>query len=325
MKFTKHVVAAASAVMIAGSLTACGSGGGGGSSDDDYTVGIVALDATQVTANRERKAARAAMKEKGWKTVEVNSNGNPAEAISAMQNLVQRKVDAIVVQTYTPDQLTAGLAAAKNADIPVFSSSGGEAGGGMAGAVELVASEAVNGPLVEKLKTMDKVELLELRYTPGAPCRARAEDLTERLKDLPQVHVTSQEVKIPGGQQSAQTATSGWLQKYKETPGTDMVIWPCFSEAALGAVAAEKQLNRGPYELYTWDISKPAVQALKDKTMSAVLWIQVEKAGQQLADLVEEYKDNKSGWKTKTETAPSILLTPENIEKYSTENPTLGE
>ncbi|GAA0268056.1 sugar ABC transporter substrate-binding protein [Cryptosporangium japonicum] len=321
---TRRLLAGASAVLLATSLAACNRANGSGGGDDEFTVGVVALDATQITANRERKAAQDAMKKLGWKTVEVNSNGNPAEAITAIQNLVQRKVDAIVVQTYTPDQLTAGLAAAKAADIPVFSSSGGEAGGTMAGAVELVNAAAVNDPLIEKLKSMPKVELLELRYTPGAPCRARADDLDAKLKDLPQVNVTRQEVKIPGGQQSAQQATSGWLQKYKDTPGTNLVIWPCFSEAALGAVAAEQQLKRGPYELYTWDVSKPAVEALKAGTMSAVLWIQVEEAGQQLADLIQEYRDGKDGWKTKTVPAPSVLLTPDNIDKYLSETPDLG-
>lgn len=325
MRVTKRVLAGVFAAVLASSLTACGSSSGGSGGDDEYTVGVVALDATQITANRERKAAQDAMKKMGWKTVEVNSNGNPAEAITAMQNLVQRKVDAIVVQTYTPDQLAAGLAAAKAAKIPVFSSAGGDAGGGMAGAVELVNSAAVNDPLIEKLKAMDKVELLELRYTPGAPCRARADDLDAKLKDLPQVNVTRQEVKIPGGQQSAQQATSGWLQKYKDEAGTDLVIWPCFSEAALGAVAAETQLKRGPYELYTWDISEPAVEALKAKTISAVLWIQVEESGKQLAELIKEYKDNADGWKTKTVSAPSVLLTPDNIDQYLAENPDLAK
>jgi ribose transport system substrate-binding protein len=325
MRVSKRALTAVFATALMGSLTACGSGSGGSGGGDDYTVGVVALDATQITANRERKAAQDAMKKMGWKTVEVNSNGNPAEAISAMQNLVQRKVDAIVVQTYTPDQLAAGLAAAKAAKIPVFSSAGGAAGGGMAGAVELVNAAAVNDPLIEKLKASDKVELLQLRYTPGAPCRSRADDLDAKLKDLPNVHVTRQEVKIPGGQQSAQQATSGWLQKYQDKPGTDLVIWPCFSEAALGAVAAEQQLKRGPYDLYTWDISKPAVEALQAKTISAVLWIQVEESGEQLADLIKEYKDNADGWKTKTVAAPSVLLTPDNIEKYLKENPNLAD
>lgn len=325
---SKQVGAGVVAALMAASLVACGSGkSSSGGGDGAYTVGVIALDATQITANRERKAAQTAMKKFGWKTVEINSNGNPAEAISAMQNLVQRKVDAIIVQTYTVDQLTAGLAAAKSADIPVFSSSGGDAEGGMAGAVELVNSAKVNDAMLEAIKSKGskKVELLQLRYTPGAPCRARADDLDAKLKDFPNVHVTRQEVKIPGGQQSAQTATSGWLQRYKDTAGTDLVIWPCFSEAALGAVAAEKQLQRGPYPLYTWDISKPAVQALQDGDVSAVLWIQLEPTGLLMANLIKDYKDSAGDWKVRTEHAPSVLLTPDNIEKYLKENPTLAD
>lgn len=326
MTFTRTLTAGLCAAVLTGSLAACGDGlAGGGEGEDDYTVGVVALDATQITANRERAAAQESMEEMGWETVEINSNGNPAEAISAMQNLVQRGVDAIVVQTYTADQLTAGLAAAEDAGIPVFSSSGGAAEEGMAGAVELVNAEAVNDPLIELLEGMENVELLQLRYTPGAPCRVRAEDLDAKLEELPQVNVTRQEVTIPGGEQSAQEATAGWLQRNSDAPDTELVIWPCFSEAALGAVAAQRQLERGPYTLYTWDISGPAVEALQAGTMSAVLWIQVEEAGEQLADLIADYRESPEDWEVTTVPAPSVLLTPDNIDQYLEENPELAE
>jgi ribose transport system substrate-binding protein len=323
-------VRAAVAFALTLSIAACGSDDDsttktGASGDDGYTVGIVALDATQITANRERAAAQEAMKAKGWETIEVNSNGQPAAAITAMQNLVQRQVDAIVVQTYTADQLTAGLAAAEAAGIPVFSSSGGAAEGSMAGAVELVNAAAVNDPFIAALKDKPKVELLQLRYTPGAPCRVRADDLDSKLKDLPNVKVTRQEVTIPGGEQSAQTSTAGWLQAKGEDPGTTLAIWPCFSEAAIGAIAAEKQLKRGPHELYTWDISGPAIQAVQEGYMTAVLWIQVEEAGKQLAELVAENKDAGDGWEPKTVPAPSVLVTKDNIAEVLKENPDLGK
>lgn len=326
MFHSRKAAALAVGIALVGSLAACSSTSGGSegaAADEDFSVGVIALDATQVTANLERAASQKKMKELGWETVEINSNGNPAEAITAMQNLVQRKVDAIVVQTYTADQLTTGLAAAEAAGIPVFSSSGGDAGGGMAGAVELVNAAAVNDPLIELLSGMDEVELLELRYTPGAPCLARAEDLDKKLEALDNVNVTREEVTIPGGQQSAQEATAGWLQRFQNT-SADLVIWPCFSEAALGAVVAEQQLGRGPYPLYTWDISQPAVEALQAGTMSAVLWIQVEDAGTQLAELINEWRESDGDWETKTVHAPSVLLTPDNIEEYLTKYPDLA-
>jgi ribose transport system substrate-binding protein len=326
----RKVAAMAVGIALVGTLAACSStsgstegGASGGGAEEDFTVGVIALDATQVTANLERAASQKKMEELGWETVEINSNGNPAEAITAMQNLVQRKVDAIVVQTYTPDQLVTGLAAAEAAGIPVFSSSGGDAGGTMAGAVELVNAAAVNDPLIELMSGMEEVELLQLRYTPGAPCLARAEDLDAKLEDLDNVTVTREEVTIPGGQQSAQEATAGWLQRNQNTTA-DLVIWPCFSEAALGAVVAEQQLDRGPYELYTWDISQPAVEALQAGTMSAVLWIQVEEAGTQLAELIDEWHQSDGDWEQKTVNAPSVLLTPDNIEEYLTKYPELA-
>lgn len=313
----------ASATVVFGGLAACASPSAEGESSD-FTVGVVALDSTQITANRERAAAMEAMTERGWETFEINSNGNPAEAITAMQNMVQRGVDAIVVQTYTPDQISTGLAAADAAGIPVFGSAGGAAEDGMAGAVELVNEAAVNDVMIEELKKHDDVELLQLRYTPGSPCRTRADDLDAKLEDLPHVAVTRQEVTIPGGQQSAQEATTGWLQG-RQNSTAELVIWPCFSEAALGAIAAEQQQNRGPYSLFTWDVSEPAIEQLQSGRITALLWIQVEQSGIALADLIEEYRESDGDWETKTVSAPAVLLTPDNIEEQLAEFPDLGK
>ncbi|MGI5274104.1 sugar ABC transporter substrate-binding protein [Nonomuraea sp. CA-218870] len=317
------VGATAALVAACGADTSTGQAGSAPAEGDPFKVGIVALDATQITALNERTAAQKKMKEIGWETTEINSDGDPAKAISAMQNLVQSGVNAIIVQTYTPDQLAAGLAAAKAADIPVFSTAGGLAGGGEAGAVELVAAANVNDKVIEAIKDKPKVELLQLRYTPGAPCRSRAEDLDAKLSGLSNVNVTRQEVKIPGGEQSAQEATAAWLQAHPDDGQTTFVIWPCFSEAAIGAVSAEKQAGRGPYELYTWDISKPAIQAIKDGYATGVLWIQVDKAGEQIVEMIKEWRDAGGSWQTKNVTAPSVLLTKDNIDQTLQENPEL--
>jgi ribose transport system substrate-binding protein len=328
-RFSKLRAVAATATLM-GVLAACGSSStteqpaGSSGGDGPFKVGVVALDATQITALNERKAAQEKMKSLGWETTEINSDGDPAKAISAMQNLVQSGVNALIVQTYTPDQLAAGLAAAKAANIPVFSTAGGEAGSEQAGAVELVAAAAVNDKVIEAIKDKPKVELLQLRYTPGAPCRSRAEDLDAKLEGLTNVNVTRQEVKIPGGEQSAQEATAAWLQAHPDDGETHFVIWPCFSEAAIGAISAEKQAGRGPYELYTWDISKPAIQAIKEGYATGVLWIQVDKAGEQIVDLIQEWRDSSGSWQTKNVTAPSVLLTKDNIDQTLQENPELN-
>ena len=61
---------------------------------------------------------------------------------------------------------------------------------------------------------------------------------------------------------------------------TIAVTPPLSGSLAIGAVSAQKQAGRGPYTLYTWDISKPAIQAIQDGYASGVLWIQVYKAGE---------------------------------------------
>ena len=72
---------------------------------------------------------------RGWTVENLNANGEPLQAITAIKQLVTKKVDAIIVTVFDSHGLAAGVSAAKEAGIPVLS-----AGGGLAPGVALSAS-----------------------------------------------------------------------------------------------------------------------------------------------------------------------------------------
>lgn len=316
---TLHILALGLAAGLL-ALSGCAATGGGttpSGGGDALSIGVVELDRSQLFSTQQHPAIEKALTDRGWSVKFVDSAGQPAGAITAMQNFVQSKVDAIVVQTYSADQLSAGLAAAKDAGIPVFSTGGGPVEGDMAGAIEYIGAEPINDALIETIKDTPKVQLLEFGFTPGAPCRARKDDLDAKVKELPGVTVTERELKFPGADQVSQEGTTGWLQSNPEGSADKFVIWVCTSDALGGVLAAEQQLGRGPYDVWTWDLSEPAIEALRAKKVAGVLYLPADATSEQLADLIAEQHAAGDSWKPKTVAADAVVVTPENVEQYA--------
>jgi len=314
----RRAVALAAVGTVLATTAACGGGesSDSGSSDDALTIGFVDNNYSQLFSQQQRPAIQKALEGRGWTVTFVDSGGSPAKAVAAMQNFVQKKVDVIVTQTYASDQLAAGLAAAEAAGIPVVSTAAGELGDGMAGGIVYVGAEPINEATIASVEGDTPVEMLQLGYTPGAPCRARSEDLNDRLADHPNVTVTKAELKFPGADKTAQDATAGWLQSHPDSDGAKKFIWLCTSDGLAGVLAAQAQLKRGPYELYTWDLSAPAAQAVKDGTLTGVLYLPADKSSEQLADLIEEVVNAGDDWEPKAVPAESVIVTKDNIAEF---------
>src|SRR5436190_11754534 len=65
------------------------------------------------------EAFQAVAKDKGWDVNVIDTQNDVAAVISRIEDMVNQKVDAIVINV-DPAQVTAGLQAAKDAGIPVF-------------------------------------------------------------------------------------------------------------------------------------------------------------------------------------------------------------
>jgi ribose transport system substrate-binding protein len=85
-----------------------------------FDLGIVAFQMSSETHARVANAARDAAAAKGWKVQILNSEGSLPKHAQQLDDLIQRKVDAIIVAMGKPVESEAQLKAAADAKIPVI-------------------------------------------------------------------------------------------------------------------------------------------------------------------------------------------------------------
>jgi ribose transport system substrate-binding protein len=120
--FVAAVVFALAGTVVA---WAAGSGRSGGSSAAKVklpkeTIGVMGPVNAAEIIKLGTDATVAAAHALGWKTIQVDPQGDPAKMASGMTSLVNSHVKAIVLTTIEPGVIAAGLRAAKKAGIPVI-------------------------------------------------------------------------------------------------------------------------------------------------------------------------------------------------------------
>jgi len=308
-------------VLVAGlALTGCSTPAPSGDSTsgaDALTIGIVSYDTTTVSAKAETDGATAAIEAEGWTALSQDPKGDPAQANSICTQYVTRQVDVIVISVFSSDQMAQCMSAASGASIPVFYlASSLETG--MAGAIGTSVPGPINEAMISAVKDLPNLRILAMTLQPGAPCRAREADLDDQLEAAGlSDKIDKHEVVVPGQVTDAQAATTAWLSAHPESAGEDLVIWSCFADPAVGAYAALQQAGRD-VPIYTWDLTKPAVDPIKSGAFAAVLAIDAAGEGVQLVGLI---KDFLAGGEPQSLDAASTVLTKDNIDQYLADNP----
>ena len=285
--------------------------------DDKLTIGIVTFSTSDVDTNQMVDTMTQQAQSKGWAVETLNANGDPSQAITSIKQLATKKVNAIIVTVFDSTGLAAGLQAAADANIPVLS-----AGGGMADGIALSASTGAAPPLIDlMLKDIgNSGTVLDLTYHPGIPCRERADAFDAAVKANPGLKATSHEISIPGAAESSQAATSAWLAANAEAKGP-FAIFNCYDDNAMGAIAALKQNGRSDVKVYSFNATAPAVQAVKDGTMTATLGVDLTSAGKMLVDQIPDILAAGDQWKPKSFVPGYTLVTKDNVDQFMKDNP----
>jgi len=281
-------------------------------------LGVVNFDTSTVAAQSQVDVAMEAFKAEGWDAAITDAKGDAAAANGICAQYATQKVDAIVAAVFAADQMAQCLDAAKTADIPVFffASSFQE---GTAGALSTTGAQGVNDMFVEDFAGKDGLQVLALGFTPGAPCRERKENFTETLAASGiKATVTDHEVKIPGQVVDAQAATQAWLTAHPAAANEPLAVWACFSDPAVGAVSAMAQTGRTGVPVYTWDLTKQAVDYIRNGQIRVTSLPDGKGMGPQIVGQIKDYM--ATGTPQALESG-SVLLTKENIDQFLTENP----
>ena len=85
------------------------------SAKDGLNIGIVTFSTSDVHTNQMIDTMSAEARSKGWTVENLNANGDPAQAIAEIKQLVTKKADAIIVTVFDSTGLAAGLQAAADA------------------------------------------------------------------------------------------------------------------------------------------------------------------------------------------------------------------
>lgn len=273
----------ASLALLAGTLTACSSSSGTATSagGDSYSIGIVKFASSDPASEGVIAGYVDYATSQGWDVSTVDPQGSADQAISGINNFVQKKVDLIVVAVFPSSGLTAGVLTAKAADIPLISIGGGTADGVP---VSLDFGRLQDRPIAELLveDTGGTGDLLVLGYTPGLPCVGREEELMSQLEGTA-VRVTRKEVPVPGQVEAGTQFAQAWLASHPAGSGP-LAIWGCFDDPAVGAVAALRQTGRSDVLVYGHDGTPAGVKATQAGDMRATAFFDPEAEGTKLGE-----------------------------------------
>ena len=281
------------------------------------SLGIVTFSTNDINTNDMVASMTKDAEGKGWTVTNLDGRGDPLQANTAIKQLVTRKADAIIVTVFDSTSLASGLAAAKDAGIPILS-----AGGGLAPGIAYAASTGAAPPVIDlMLKDLgNKGTALDLSYHAGIPCRERADAFDAAVKANPGLKSTTHEIEIQSAAASSQAATSAWLAANANAAGP-FAIMNCFDDNAMGAIAALRQNGRTDVKVYSFNATPPALQAVKDGTMRATLWIDLRSAGTILVDAVPEILKAGSSWQPRSVVPEHVVVTKENLDEFTKQHP----
>ena len=286
--------------------------------EDVKTLGLVTITANDSSNARFIEGATNAATELGWKTLIIDAHGSAEEANSAMQNLVLRKVDAIIDLVFPVSSLGSGLMAANDAGVVV-----GTWGGGLGNSV--VATNGTGGiqaiPIVKQM--VDDLggsgSILALTYHIGEVAREREFALDDIVSNYPNIEVTKNEVNIPGSIQNGAEYASAWLAAHPKGSGP-LAIWGAWDDPALGAIATLKQQGRDDVKVYGQNGNVDAITAVKEGWMTATAWAPVEEEGKVMVNTLNTVL-NSDTWTPKAVEVPVIVVNENTIDQFLIDHP----
>lgn len=319
MKQKISIVLAGAAVLALVGCAAPAPGTGGDAGDGDKTLGIVAIVATDALNAAMIEGATDAAEDAGWKVNVIDAQGSLDKANAAMVTFATtQKTDAIVVSAFASSSIGAGLASAIAADIPVVTWGGELVDGIVAASSALpVGYDSVNA-MLEDFGT--EGEVLALTYHTGILCLYRGVAFDEVIDEESGITVTRNEVAIPGQVEDGTAFTAAWLASHPEGSGP-LAIWGAWDEPAMGAIAALAQAGRTDVEVYSINGAPNALQAVKDGTMTQIIWQDGYTEGQELFKAAVDSIEAGDSWEPKTIDIPGVLVDSETIDQFLVEHP----
>ena len=289
--------------------------GGVAHAQDKPLLGIVSISATEANNVRYIAGATAAAEENGWTVSVIDAAGSADQANAAIQNFAGRGAGAIIDMVFPYSSIGAGLAAARDAGIPVVTW-----GGGLGSSVAATngSGAPIAAPVIEKMVADlgGKGSLLALTYRTGEVCRNREVLLDQMLAKSPDIEITKSEVRIPGYFEDGAQYANAWLASHPEGDG-NLAIWGCWDDPAIGAIGALRQQGRTDVKVYGVNGN----ENIQNGHMTATAWEDSYTEGYGMVKMLGEIKAAGAGWTARAAEVPAVLVTRDNVGQFLKDHP----
>ena len=183
-------------------------------------------------------------KQKGWDVNVIDTQNDVAAVISRIQDMVTQKVDAIVVNV-DPSQITAGLQAAKDANIPVI--------GMDAGADPLLVTNVTSNGYAMAAETSSYVadriggkgNVVMFVFDAFPPVQVRGVVASAVFGNYPDIKILDKVTPdVSDGGIADSRAKMEAILTANPTPGSISAVWAAWDQPALGALQAIEAAGR---------------------------------------------------------------------------------
>jgi len=228
--FKKYALLGCIGMMVLGMVWGAGA--------EEKTIAMLTPYLASVTTNQMIQAFGKEAQQKGWNVITIDTKGDFASLASRMEDMIARKVDAIVLGMADPIQLKDQIKKANEANIPVL--------GGDAGWIPGVACNVTsNNYVMSAMMTTYLFNAINLEgnivvftHRPHHGVRKRTLVLDAVLAENPNIKVlTEHHVQVPGPIEDARKAMESILIA-NSAPGSIKAVWAAWDEPAIGATQA---------------------------------------------------------------------------------------
>jgi ribose transport system substrate-binding protein len=202
------------------------------------TIAMLTPYLASVTTNQMIKTFEKEAKAKGWDVVTIDTKGDFGALASRMEDMIARKVDAIVLGSADPNQLKDQIKKSNEAGIPVL---GADAGWIPGVTCNVTSDNYVMSAMMTTFlfNAIDrKGNIVVFTHRPHHGVRKRTLILDAILIENPDIKViTEHHVQVPGPIEDARKAMESILIANPQ-PGSIQAVWAGWDEPAIGATQA---------------------------------------------------------------------------------------
>lgn len=281
----KLVLLALASMLIIGSLAGCVK------KDNPKKIGLVLSTLNNPFFLSIKEGAEKEAKEKGFDLIVLDSVNDPAKERANVEDLIQSKVSAILINPTDSDAVVNTVKVANKANIPVITLDRGANGGEITSHIasdNIVGGEMAAEFVLDKLKDKEEINVVELQGIPGASAtRDRGKGFHNILDKNDKVKFVSMQAADFDRQKGLQVMEN-IIQGNKNID----VVFAHNDEMALGAAKAIKTSGIGAL-IVGFDGNDDAKDAVDNGEMAATVAQQPELLGKLGVDLAVDIYNGK--------------------------------